>query len=266
MRRSLAGGLLPRRMWRWSGLWLVVCVGITTAQRPLSAAEIRAIETQPPPPPSPPEPPAPPPTPRVRAEGELKLLLVQALFRHGDRTPYSPLRDKHFWETTLPDAEDIAEISSLTIPLRSSSEPNCHPAAGNGPFGSLTIKGIAQMEARGELLRDALVHSKGEARPILGGKEMLAGNSFLPESYDPGSIVVWSTDFPRTIQSVQALLYGLYPPETRQGHTIPIDTRNTDDMHPDPHPRQKQKTRRSLTPHFFVLVTHTAVFRDLKYG
>ena len=164
MRRSLAGGLLPRRMWRWSGLWLVVCVGITTAQRPLSAAEIRAIETQPPPPPSPPEPPAPPPTPRVRAEGELKLLLVQALFRHGDRTPYSPLRDKHFWETTLPDAEDIAEISSLTIPLRSSSEPNCHPAAGNGPFGSLTIKGIAQMEARGELLRDALVHSKGEAR------------------------------------------------------------------------------------------------------
>jgi hypothetical protein len=122
------------------------------------------------------------------------------------------------------------------------------------------------MEARGELLRDALVHSKGEALPILGGKEMLAGNSFLPESYDPGSIVVWSTDFPRTIQSVQALLYGLYPPETRQGHTIPIDTRNTDDMHPDPHPRQKQKTRRSLTPHFFVLVTHTAVFRDLKYG
>ena len=162
MRRSLAGGLLPRRMWRWSGLWLVVCVGITTAQRPLSAAEIRAIETQPPPPPSPPEPPAPPPTPRVRAEGELKLLLVQALFRHGDRTPYSPLRDKHFWETTLPDAEDIAEISSLTIPLRSSSEPNCHPAAGNGPFGSLTIKGIAQMEARGELLRDALVHSEGK--------------------------------------------------------------------------------------------------------
>ena len=45
-----------------------------------------------------------------------------------------------------------------------------------------------------------------------------------------------STDFPRTIQSVQGLLVGLLPDGTDQD-PVEIDVRHTDRMIPDPQPR-----------------------------
>ena len=50
----------------------------------------------------------------------------------------------------------------------------------------------------------------------------------------PSCLEVVSTPFPRTVESVQALLLGLYPPRDRdEGATIPVTTATGLDMVPD---------------------------------
>ena len=53
-------------------------------------------------------------------------------------------------------------------------------------------------------------------------------------------VKVISTDFPRTIQSVQGLLLGLYPDGTND-HEIEIDARHTSWLIPDPQPRHTEE-------------------------
>jgi acid phosphatase len=157
---------------------------------------------------------------------------VQIVHRHGDRTPITPLKDEDFWASTLVPPETLEKISSNTHLIQDDSQANNHRGAGRGPFGKLTELGLLQLikvgsKLRGELVTDQLDHE------IVDDK----GNRHFPHVYhpqrplDPSNIRVFSTNFPRTIQSVQGLLVGLFPDSTDE--SIPIDVRHTVSMVPD---------------------------------
>ena len=101
-----------------------------------------------------------------------------------------------------------------------------HGAHGRGPFGQLTMMGVLQMASLGDRLR-----------------EELTGTLFTDEKpLHPKRIRIMSTDFPRTIQSVQSLLTGLFEgAQYNDTPAIEIDVRRTNSyLIPDPQPRQHQ--------------------------
>jgi hypothetical protein len=165
-----------------------------------------------------------------------RTLQVQIIHRHGDRTPITPLKDEDFWASTLVPQETLDKISSNTN-LIEASEGNTHTAGGRGPFGKLTELGLLQLIKVGNKLRDEFVTDQQD-HEMVDDK----GNRHFPHVYhpqrplDPSNIRVISTDFPRTIQSVQGLLVGLFPDSTDA--SIPIDVRHTSWMVPDPQPRR----------------------------
>lgn len=137
-----------------------------------------------------------------------------------------------FWQSTLPDPSVLQGIAEGTSLLRPQGYvPNTHGAAGKGPFGQLTMLGLLQMVKLGERLRGELVGSDDEEY-----------NLFTPEELHPRYIKVMSTDFPRTIQSVQAMLTGFFDNDHRHKQEkmmIDIDLRDTNTYFiPDPQPRQ----------------------------
>ena len=180
----------------------------------------------------------------------LRLRQVLVVHRHGDRTPITPMRDEEYWRTTLPDPtvlEGIARGTSLLRPP--GGVANSHGAVGRGPFGQLTMMGLLQMVGLGERLRGEL--AGGHRHPRDDGDDddddaMSGLRLFTPEEpLHPSRVKVMSTDFPRTIQSAQALLAGLFPDHAtgRDGgdwaEPIVIDLRNTNAYFiPDPQPRQ----------------------------
>ena len=99
--------------------------------------------------------------------------------------------DKDFWVKQRPNTEALSLTASMTE-LKREDEGNveAHPAAGDGTFGTLTARGLARMEELGPSLRASYP-------------------GFLPQSFDTALISCLSTDFPRTIQSAQAVLHGL---------------------------------------------------------
>jgi hypothetical protein len=198
--------------------------------------------------------------------GRLRLRQVLVVHRHGDRTPITPMRDEEYWRTTLPDPavlEGIARGTSLLRPPEGGSAvANApHGAVGRGPFGQLTMMGLLQMVGLGERLRGQLA---GEGRRLHhhrhdggdGDDDGVGGTTgplrlfTLEEPLHPSRVKVMSTDFPRTIQSAQALLAGLFPDRATGGGDgdgeggdraapIVIDVRNTNAYFiPDPQPRQ----------------------------
>ena len=152
----------------------------------------------------------------------LQLRQLQVIHRHGDRTPITPLADRAFWSSVLPSEAELASLEDGTTVLRlSDSKP--HPASGDGLFGTLSLRGVRMMREVGAELRrtyPSLLHED------------------LPLSAD--DVRVHCTDFPRTVQSVQALLQGLCPLEQR-GEPIPIDCSLSDAMIPDPVPRATEE-------------------------
>lgn len=183
----------------------------------------------------------------------LRLRQVHVVHRHGDRTPITPMKDEEYWRTTLPDPTVLAGIARGTSLLRPSdglSSNNAHGAVGRGPFGQLTTMGLLQMVGLGERLRGELA-GDGEHRRDDDDDEDGMGRLFTPEEpLHPSRVRVMSTDFPRTIQSVQALLAGLFPDyasdrdnddydDYDRARPIEIDLRHTNSYFiPDPHPRQ----------------------------
>eukprot|EP00986_Skeletonema_menzelii_P017406 scaffold19285_cov63-Skeletonema_menzelii.AAC.1 len=85
------------------------------------------------------------------------------------------------------------------------------------------MMGVLQMASLGERLR-----------------EELTGTLFTDQKpLHPNRIRIMSTDFPRTIQSVQALLTGLFEGAQLDAPAIEIDVRRTNEyLIPDPQPRQ----------------------------
>jgi acid phosphatase len=162
--------------------------------------------------------------------------------------------DEEFWASQLISDETIRKIGEGTRVIRHSENDGLggdgqtkrkpHGATGQGPFGQLTRLGLLQMIQVGTSLRERLV-----------GTTSNSGVLWTPtRPIHPSHLAVYSTDFPRTIQSVQGLLVGLFPdgfPERGKGEgdsdsdvdnsdsvVVDIDTRHTDAMIPDPQPRR----------------------------
>jgi hypothetical protein len=118
-----------------------------------------------------------------------KLMHVQVIIRHGDRTP--------LWKTS---SSDTQQPFDCTNPL-SGQKNACMP-------GSLTKQGFAMHEQLGQELR-ALYVDKLRLMP--------------PTLTDAALLMVRSTNTERTKYSAYAVLFGLFPPKTaRTVSSIPI--------------------------------------------
>jgi acid phosphatase len=145
-----------------------------------------------------------------------RLRQVQIIHRHGDRTPITPLKDEDYWSQLLLQQDVLQKIAQGTSIRR--EKITTHVAGGRGPFGQLTSLGLLQMVQVGTALRERFVDS-----------------SALCNTLQTKDLKVFSTDFPRTIQSVQGLLSGLFPDGFDTD--ITIDVRPSSWMIPDPMPR-----------------------------
>ena len=176
---------------------------------------------------------------------KLRLRQVLVVHRHGDRTPITPMKDEEFWQTTLPEPHVLDGIAKNTQLIRpEEGGPKAHGAVGRGPFGQLTTLGLLQMISLGERLKEELEHIHHDEEGTINENQFVnKGRLFTPsQPLHPSRIKVMSTDFPRTIQSVQALLTGMFPdcPEEEDSVSpIEIDLQHTNTYFiPDPQPRQ----------------------------
>lgn len=160
-----------------------------------------------------------------------RLRQVQVIHRHGDRSPITPLKDETFWSNLLIPPDVLEKVAQGTTIVRNPNEINTHVAGGRGPFGKLTALGVLQMVQVGTALRERFV-ADDDCDSASSSQHHLWDNLRPLQSID---VRVFSTDFPRTIQSVQGLLSGLFP----DGISTPIaiDVRPTPWMIPDPMPR-----------------------------
>lgn len=166
----------------------------------------------------------------AESANKYRTLKVQVIHRHGDRSPITPLKDVEYWSNQLVDSHTAEKIAENTEIIRE-KEFN-HSAGARGPFGKLSQLGLLQMIQVGDTLAEELLQDKKDGlffSPLFSAKRPL----------HPSQIRVYSTDFSRTIQSVQGLLVGLFPDgnPTR----VPIDVRNTVLMIPDPNPRRSKE-------------------------
>lgn len=179
-----------------------------------------------------------------------KLIQVQIIHRHGDRTPITPMMDRDYWQETLPSPDLLSKLSQGTrIVLGSERKKEeddhggvlSHAAGGIGPFGKLTKLGLLQMVQLGSRIRDELHHDvddndddEDKEKDRVDDK-MIARLFTHTDPIHPSKVKIKSTNFPRTIQSVQALLLGLFP--LGYDGEIEIDASETDVLIPDPQPR-----------------------------
>eukprot|EP00563_Minutocellus_polymorphus_P001952 CAMPEP_0181035726 /NCGR_PEP_ID=MMETSP1070-20121207/8474_1 /TAXON_ID=265543 /ORGANISM="Minutocellus polymorphus, Strain NH13" /LENGTH=489 /DNA_ID=CAMNT_0023113299 /DNA_START=61 /DNA_END=1530 /DNA_ORIENTATION=- len=182
---------------------------------------------------------------------KVRLVSVQVVHRHGDRTPITPMKNETYWGSILPPShvlEGIAKGTKLVHDENSLAGAN-HAAGGRGVFGQLSQLGLLQMVDLGNRLREELhlddeandngddIHHEDEH----GNKYIYGGKLFHGKApLHPQRIKVTSTNFPRTLQSVQGLLVGLFPDGT-DDHHVDIDVTKTNEMIPDPQPRRTQE-------------------------
>jgi hypothetical protein len=160
------------------------------------------------------------------------------------------LKDEAYWTSQLIPNHTLTEIATNTQLIEPDNTENKHNANGRGPFGKLTSLGLQQMIDLGTKLRHQLA---GRNDPIIDEH----GRTIYPHVFTPHSdavhpmrIRVRSTNFVRTIQSVQGLIQGLIPREksyqssngsNTSSHVVPIDIRHTNWMIPDPQPRRTKE-------------------------
>jgi Histidine phosphatase superfamily (branch 2) len=178
----------------------------------------------------------------------MKLLHVQIVHRHGDRTPITPLLDEEFWQSQGVPDETLQRIGAGTRVVRDeTAQPNNHGARGRGPFGQLTKLGLLQMVEVGTSIRDKYSSLDNDES---SSHKMKLWTPARP--IHPRHLKVYSTDFARTIQSVQGLLVGLLPEtstsenkdndnnnnnDNNYNMVVEIVARHTNVMIPDPQPR-----------------------------
>jgi acid phosphatase len=161
---------------------------------------------------------------------QYRTLQIQLVHRHGDRTPITPLRDEDFWASKLVPQEMLQKVAKGTKVLHHEKSESKHVAHGRGPFGKLTQMGLLQMIQVGTRLRVELEQQTAWAKDKLA----FTGGQF---QLFPRDIKIYSTDFDRTIQSVQGVLVGFFPDGPSE--EVDIDCRHTTSwMIPDPQPRR----------------------------
>jgi acid phosphatase len=115
-----------------------------------------------------------------------------------------------------------------------------HAAGGRGVFGQLSQLGLLQMVDLGNRLREELhlydedndTGDENHLEDEHGNKHIYGGKLFHGKApLHPQRIKVTSTNFPRTVQSVQGLLVGLFPDGT-DDHDVEIDVTRTNGMIP----------------------------------
>ncbi|KAG7667940.1 hypothetical protein Ndes2526B_g01646 [Nannochloris sp. 'desiccata'] len=149
--------------------------------------------------------------------GEDTLKLVQVVFRHGARTPLS----KNYWPE-LVDQWDVCGQLFDPVPINVIEESgaarpvNSHDAQqvatklpGGCSKGELTREGQRQARVFGRWLRQRYVSSL----------------NFLPEEYLDGILYCRTTNYSRTVATLQGVLTGLFP-DTKK----PILARTTEEM------------------------------------
>lgn len=148
---------------------------------------------------------APLPNPSENTNG-LTLKMVQVVTRHGDRTPlYSTMNGlMDEWNCTLgsymlPSQGNNGEtLNNVDLLYRKVYLPGREYLPGNCSLGQLTALGYQQHINLGQAFRSLYVYKY----------------ALLSETLDESEIWVRSTDVPRTLQSAQGHLTGLYPPGT----------------------------------------------------
>ena len=148
------------------------------------------------------------------------------------------MKDEEYWAQTLVSPELRTKISEGTNIIR--REAVEHKAHGRGPFGKLTQLGLLQMIDVGTKLREELCSDSD-----FDYQEDKHGNLYHSALFGPSKpfeskeVRVFCTDFPRTIQSVQGVLIGMFPDGLE--NEMDIDCRHTSWMLPDPQPRRSQE-------------------------
>lgn len=137
---------------------------------------------------------------------------VWLFMRHGDRTPGRSLcapqfeeQEKAYWRTKLPTPDPVASFYKFSELY----PPDIHPSNGGEfvdvsrvPFGFLTTLGVQQQQTNGKRLHARYDHYGHHCEPTDRERR---GNDFLNSWH----ITAYSTNYFRTILSVQGMLDGL---------------------------------------------------------
>jgi len=143
---------------------------------------------------------------RTKRDDPLELKFVQVITRHGARSAFDELpNNPAVWNCQL-NTFSISSINKqpLDVLYRKKYIPNRQHLQGNCPQGYLTEQGWENHQTLGKHWRERYV------------KKM----QFLPETLNTSLMYFRSTDSPRTVESVQANLLGLYPLKNRPSSTI----------------------------------------------
>lgn len=160
------------------------------------------------------------------AANRFKLIQVQMITRHGDRAPVNilPLRGRERdveWSdcgASLPYQKMNVDLPISSYTRKTYIPHNDVLASQSGwkgtcAKGQLTEKGAIQHYKLGSSLRDVYIKRLG----------------FLQSKFDNNEVFVRSTDFWRTQQSVESMLYGFYPLQYRDaGAPIEIHTKGAE--------------------------------------
>jgi len=160
---------------------------------------------------------------------------VWVFSRHGDRTPSRPLCPEHrreeeaaYWMTKLPvpDSATVYERFSQYFPVETAntdSESNTFIDVARNPFGFLTSKGLLQLSENGKRFFNRY-NKRGHHLPEC--RDWQTAHDFL----SVWSVKVYSTNYLRTIMSVQSFLDGMfgthcYEPPNRERSFDPAITK-----------------------------------------
>lgn len=165
----------------------------------------------------------------------LRLRLVQVLHRHGDRSPvalwgkseHEQRREIQFWQQVLLDApgfhdsRSMFQWSDLNQHLHDLNLVLDDDSAESPPefldhrypdriLGQLSLRGSLQTQAVGRILRALYVDT----------------HQLLPATLEhPDTLALYSSNFRRTVLSLDNVLLGLYPRDQRAAGLAPLPTR-----------------------------------------
>mgnify|MGYP005991337435 CR=1 FL=1 len=128
------------------------------------------------------------------------------------------------WANVIKAAPTVAphmhEAERLSPATSTGVQPTEDSKRGDWPRGQLTGVGSLQLKRLGQWLRAAYAGHNGELLPP----------RLVSQEHANSTLAARSTNFTRNLHSMQSLLYGLYPPQTRADDVLtPILVRDSND-------------------------------------